>query len=323
MSPDLRSAIHSAAPEPRGPFDETSVAKRARHIGRMRLLAVGSVLVAIVAAVPALSAVVGDQEETLPVGPSPSPGSECPAQPPPSLADIDDPFRPPDRYTEGSPSEVLPLVFPDGSTAELVYPADLRLESMNPRPDTTGGAPGGVIRPQITHGGVGFRVEGPVRCIEGSDGTLAPVWRWKDREDLVVLRFGDWYVSVFEKPADLELWVDRLKGEIRGGWLVLDGGGRLVVGPEQNPADSQIRFSDETNILSIWPLDCASREGIHEEGRVVELGGDSGDFFTSFCIDDVEIHAQGRSAFVSAVAENVRVRNLETRFPLDHYAIVP
>ena len=60
-------------------------------------------------------------------------------------------FIPGQARSEGG-NEVLPIVFPDGSTAELVYPTDLQLDQLSVRPDLTGGAPGEMVRPQIYYG---------------------------------------------------------------------------------------------------------------------------------------------------------------------------
>lgn len=233
----------------------------------------------------------------------------------PQMTNEDTSFNPRGSSREGD-NEILPIIFPDGSTGDLVYPAELQLDELAVRPGTTGGTSNGMIRPQISHGGISFRVEGPVDCLEGNGGDLIPVWRWKGRADVIVLRFGDWHVSVFERFTDLETWAKHLRGSVRGGWLELRGSGKLQIGPERQPGDSLVMFSDQTNILSLWPLDCG-RDG----GEVTKVG--PSEKFTSFCIDSVEIHAQGEESFVRAVAEGVRLRDLQTRFPLKDYQIIP
>ncbi|MDQ3981685.1 MAG: hypothetical protein M3271_03280, partial [Actinomycetota bacterium] len=115
--------------------------------------------------------------------------ASCPAETPPFLTDTGTAFRPRSTLREDG-RRVMPVVFPDGSTVELVYPPNLRLQELAARPDTSGGAPGKMVRAQISHGGISFRVSGPVDCVEGPDGSELPVWRWKGRQDVLIVRFG-------------------------------------------------------------------------------------------------------------------------------------
>ena len=137
-----------------------------------------------------------------------------------------------------------------------------------------------------------------------------------------MLRTGEWHIAIFERFTDLELWAQHLRGKDREGWLELNGDDELEVGPEQNPADASLMFSDADNILNLWPLDCQTSSNA-QGGRVENVG--KAEKFTSFCIDEVnvEVHAQGQPSFVRAVAAGVQVRNLRSRFPIDHYQIVP
>lgn len=126
------------------------------------------------------------------------------------------------QITSGEAS--LRVTFLDGTTARLSYPSDLRILKDGVSLDTTGGEPGGQVRPQISYGGIYFRVrEAPVRCLETGDGSLASVWRHPDGEVLII-RFKRWFVSVFETHTKLETWAAHLRGRVtKDGWLVLKG----------------------------------------------------------------------------------------------------
>jgi hypothetical protein len=150
----------------------------------------------------------------------------------------------PSVVTEGGQAR-LRVRFVDGSRATLTYPKDLRLIEGGARPDTTGGEPGGQMRPQISYGGIYFRLRGePRRCLETHEGSLAGVWRHPDGE-VLILRFGKWFVSVFATYTELQAWAGHLRGRVtRDGWLILKGDRRLKVGPEQRYGDTSIMLGD-------------------------------------------------------------------------------
>ncbi len=242
--------------------------------------------------------------------------SDCEDQPPPKVVkDQVLAFYPATGPAEES-TGLLPIRFPDGSTAELVYPPQLQLEDLYAKPDLVGGVSNALIRPVISYGGIPFDAPGPFGCLEEAKGGLVPVWG-KNGRIFIVLTFEEWHVTVFDRQTRLAVWAEHLRGQVdENGWLQLSGSGDLKLGPEFNPGDSNLIFADDDDILSLWPLACGPGEGPPPEVR-------EGARSISFCVDNVEIHAQGKPGFVEAVAEGLRVRNLETRFPLDHYEIIP
>ena len=253
--------------------------------------------------------------------------SACEGMEPPSTAvEYGLPLQP---SSEGS-NEVVPIVFPDGTTAELVYPAELSsdaltvpFDELRARPDPAGGPPGNMIRPQIVYGGVPeqYGIEGIVDCHQGPDGEPVPVWSSKDG-DLIVRRFGKWHVVVFNRRSNLEAWARHLEGEVLdGGWLVLRGGSELPIGPENDPGDAPLLLYARDRIINLWPLDCAKRHK-NEEPELSKVGRQS---FVSYCLEDVqiEVHVQGPQEFVEAIFNGLQVRNVNRVHPLNKYALFP
>jgi hypothetical protein len=97
----------------------------------------------------------------------------------------------PETSGEGA-DEVLPVVFPDGSTAELVYPPRLRIAELGVQPAVSLG----IEKPRHRFAHVRFllitrtpikefRNEEPlVKSYEGASGTVK-VWKAKDPEEFL------------------------------------------------------------------------------------------------------------------------------------------
>lgn len=197
-------------------------------------------------------------------------------------------FRPP-VTTDGDQAR-LRVTFLDGSRASLAYPKDLVLTAKGVRPDTTGGEPGGQIRPQISYGGIYFRLRGePTECFRTRAGSLAGIWQHPDGR-VLILSFGKWYVSVFDSHTDLEVWAGHLRGRVtRDGWLLLQGDDRLEVGPEQRYGDTSIMLGNLGPGVILWPLRCVGEDNTVEDvasGRGIN-GEAKGDVFANWCDPEV------------------------------------
>ena len=320
----LKNLADEIKPDPRR---EAVVVLRSRE--RRRLVAVASGIMALLL----FGGIAGASMLWSPVQRGPSPidenrdaellespprqdgeAAECEDAPRPRSGPRGGPLFYPPTAQQGDGNEVLPVVFPDGSSAELVYPSSLQLDERYAIPFLVGGSKkDGMMRPRISYGGVSFRVEGPIDCLRGRNGEQVPVWRAESQE-VVVLRFGQWHVSVFGRNTDLELWAENLRGTVeKGGWLTLAGENGLLLGPQFRPGDSELLFADRNNILTVRPLDCSSR-------RYRDQGSETS---ASFCADNTQINAQGTRAFVEGVRDGVSVRNLVTAHPLKDYVVIP
>jgi hypothetical protein len=130
----LREALRGV--EPADDALERTIGLIRRRERRRRVLA-GSVAVAVFVAVGAGAWVASDTGRGS--GP-PGSSAAAPATPSPSTVEAPDPgrrevFVPPVRRDRGR--LVMPLAFPDGSTAELVYAPRLELAAMGVQPDVS------------------------------------------------------------------------------------------------------------------------------------------------------------------------------------------
>lgn len=256
----------------------------------------------------------GDHEET---------ASGCEGtEPPPTSNEAGLRLQP---RQEGS-NEVVPIVFPDGTTAELVYPSEMSSDALTvpfdqllARPYPAGGPSGRMIRPQIFYGGIPaeYKADTLVDCIEGRNGPV-PVWDSNEGE-LIDLVFGKWHVLVFHGRSAQEVWARELRGEIaKAGWLVLRGGDELRIGPENDPGDANLMLAARDRMINLWVLDCEAR---HRSDSRRTPGSE----FVSYCLEDVdiEVHVGGPPEFVQLVYENLEVRNVKRAFPLSRYTLLP
>lgn len=235
-------------------------------------------------------------------------------------------FRP-EVVTEGDRTR-LRVTFLDGSQATLTYPIDLRLTKDGARPDTTGGEPGRQVRPQISFGGVYFRLRGePVRCVETAEGSPAGIWQHPDGE-VLILRVGRWFVSVFESHTNLETWAGHLRGRVtRGGWLALKGDERLKIGPEQRYGDTSIMLGDLEPGVILWPLRCRNDEDTAQVALAATTDDKpvGKDAFASWCDRNaaMQVHVYASGGFIRRVAAGLRISEVDLVHPLRRYHIVP
>jgi hypothetical protein len=158
--------------------------------------------------------------------------------PSPSRAE---PFMP-HTYRQGT-EVVMPVIFPDGTRADLVYPAELDLASLNIQPNTQATVPRGdcgadlfISRDELAAGVSGSE---PLAVYEGAAG---PVELWRgDRAHggyWLIFTFGSWSVAALcsdgpeEGAEDQATWAASLRGEeTPEGFLVLDAGPPLELHP--------------------------------------------------------------------------------------------
>lgn len=145
----------------------------------------------------------------------------------------------PQTYKEGAHA-VLPIVFPDGATAELVYPPKLKLAELGVQPTVSVGIskrrwPNERFLIITKTAASKFREKGlPIRTYEGPSGKVR-LWRAKDPEEFLHplflhFRIGTWNVIVgdgndgnFMGRRHRRLWAERLAGhETENGFVVID-----------------------------------------------------------------------------------------------------
>jgi hypothetical protein len=250
-------------------------------------------------------------------------------------------FAPPSR--RAGEVVVLPVVFPDGSTAELRYPPELDLASLGVQPRTSGalGTDAATGRDLlIVYGNPKGLTAGttPVACYQGADHSQVELWQARDPEVgfWLLFRFGGWTVAMWDGNAgrlmghqDRAVWARSLVGrETEGGWLVLRGKRPLRLGAEHD-GDVQLQLGDlSPRAVLLWPVQCQPRRApdtMMIGGHAVDLEVGS-QWFASYCLPraPMEVHLYDSSgSFGRAVIQGLQVRNVRHAFPAGRYHIVP
>ncbi|WP_329085550.1 hypothetical protein [Streptosporangium sp. NBC_01469] len=154
------------------------------------------------------------------------------------------------RFRQEGGREILDVVFPDGSAAEVSYPAEVGLAKLGVRPAISGrlegdtgpyrqlnvpsGGPAGVAqgRPMIRRLAKGVTLWHPMSPAEG---------------EVLLFAFDPWFVALRDLKDGMPfeqrmLWARGLSGKVtKGGYLVLD-------------AESPVRLATQGEILRGEPL---------------------------------------------------------------------
>jgi hypothetical protein len=255
----------------------------------------------------------GAETEADPTGsPSPSPSY---------LADGET-WSPP-THREGART-VMPVTFPDGTRAELVYPPELGLEQLSVYPDTYADGGPRVCGSSVSatrydpHGNDSWFVgDGPLWQHTRADGLTVQLWKGtRDHGgSFLVYRFGPWTVLVpcsdAAAPDDLRIWAESVHGqETPEGLLRLEGTPPLEVNPWRDHPPV-IRFSDRQVVFELG--------SDAEECDLSDGGGDrgAGDGVVQYCLQPegrIWLYANGFSAagerFLETLVEGLEVRNV-------------
>jgi hypothetical protein len=273
---------------------------------------------------------------------APLPEGTVPCRPPARPAATGHPgFTPPTRQ-EGAVT-VLPLVFPDGTTAELRYPPELDLARLGVWPGTAGALgkdPATGRDLLVVHGDAAGLTAGtaPLACYRGAGRGQVELWGSRDPgiPYWLVFRFGAWTVALWDGNAGRLLshperatWARSLVGrELGSGWLLLRGRHPLKLGPEHE-GDVRLRLGDlSPRAVLLWPVRCRPprRPGTTTIGGHAVTLDVGREWFASWCLPDapmsVHVH-DSDGAFGRAVIEGLQVRAVRHAFPADRYQVVP
>lgn len=246
------------------------------------------------------------------------PGGAPPASPQPSEQSV---LIPP-TYQEGE-RVAMPVTFPDGSTAELVYPPGLNLASMGILPYFTGCGRDLNFFYRNDPRGAEYEGEGPLETYEGADGSEVTLWKGRHGVDLYLrFRFEDWTVLMYDYADGL---TDRQRSacarslhgrQTAEGFLVLSmpnspdsvaslaEAGRHLSRPE-------LMFGDLEPGLLLFPGPCEPDPG--EDGSV-QVDAGSPETFASWCVPDasmtVHVYDDEDPDFIHAVRLGLEIRNV-------------
>jgi hypothetical protein len=254
-------------------------------------------------------------------GGGPQSGSTTSPSPTSSYLEDNERWAPPTHDEDGR--MVMPVTFPDGTRAELVYPPALGLEGLNVYPDTyvTGGSeacgPPVYATRHDPHGGW-FAGDAPLEQHTRTDGMTVQLWEGTPENrpyDFLAYRFGSWTVLVpCMETVDrdhLKIWAENLHGEqSEDGLLTLRGTAPIVMNPWRDQNASTIRMSDDEIIVDLRTERC-------DDGSVADRG--AGDGVVQWCIHpegDIYLYANGftpaAEGFLQDLVDDLQVRRVRS-----------
>ena len=235
-------------------------------------------------------------------------------------------FVPATRMEDGV--VVLPITFPDGSTAELAYPPSLDIAGMGAEPYWVG-CGGDFNFHHYDPYGIVYDGE-PLETYTGADGQPVSLWRGAKGTggiDYLIFHFGPWTVDAYEyRGGNAAAVVDRkdcaegLTGTVTDdGWIVLDGPESVALpsGVHGPPEGAEVQFGglSPRSFILMWPGPCnndPSPDSTEIDGLHVDLHRD----FASWCNQQarmrIHVYFKPGSDLFRQVFEQVEVRNVVT-----------
>lgn len=234
---------------------------------------------------------------------------------------------------------VMPVTFPDGTAAEILYSPELDLAGTSIQPYTSAGGPAGVSRDfTIVYGQADEVLRGwgeATLLAEYSDGLGGTVgfWRLPDIDHLA-FQFGSWTVLVYDyqepgarmSEEQRSLWANHLHGhETSDGWLVLEADPPLSLAHAGEHAGPELMFwfpGVDKGVL-FFAGECApieAGEGYKEEDienvdglAVARTKAANGDRFALWCDPSVpmRVHVYGGKdeTLIDAVVDGLEIRS--------------
>ena len=250
--------------------------------------------------------------------------SESPSPP------IDSPTPEEERFEEFIPEThaegdrvVLPVTFPDGSTAELTYPPALDIAGLGARPYWVGCGHDFGFYPYDPYGSV-YQGE-PLETYIGADGEPVSLWRGaKGRGpfDHLIFHFAEWTVELYQyRDSSLQSvrqdCAENLEGEVtEDGWPILSGPPSVlsdhIFGP---PGGPELQFGGlrPRRFILLWPGPCPKGpdpDDVLIDGVHVQLHRD----FASWCDDGgkmrIHLYFEPDSDFFQQVFDGLGIRSV-------------
>lgn len=237
----------------------------------------------------------------------------------------------------------MPIVFSDGTTAELAYPPELDLDSFGVSVLRTsgvieGGGPDSGRGIDIRYGvppDTMKKGHDPIACYEGAHGQIE-VWETGDKviPHWMFVPLHSWTAYIFDgivgnflSEDQRQVWATALDADQHpDGWVILRPTQELRIGTEYH-GDVKIELGDlDQRALILWPIQCrANTDGDPDNVDVQfgEVGG--GQAFASWCDErgPMEVHVYADAKFIRNVAEHLEIRNVQHAYDPENYHVVP
>lgn len=246
----------------------------------------------------------------------------------------------PATFREGN-KMVLPVAFPDGTRAELVYPPQLGIAKLAVRPYGSAWLRGKSPSPLrsdvvgrdfwIFYGAldevlrfVGGKSPLLLATYKGADGQTVGFWDLRSNRELpdyLGFQFGRWAVLVYDyagaaamTDAERASWAANFSGrETDDGFLLLEGSDRLRLARVGEHAGPQLDFGMGVvpqRSLSLYPGSCGPHRDQTRlvQGKLVQWRGG----FADWCLSEsMRIQATGADEFIAALIRHLGVRDVD------------
>jgi hypothetical protein len=241
----------------------------------------------------------------------------------------------PRTYTEAD-SLVMPVTFPDGTTAELVYPPKLDLSGLNVQPYSSGYGPGFgrdfLVYDEPIREVIG-NYEGAELLAEYDDGHGGTVGFWRLPPDGLYLafQFGSWTVLVYdyaEEGAQMTdqnraLWATNFHGrDADDGFLLLEADPPLRLAQAGEQAGPELQFWSRAGGFSgvlLFAGECTpyhEGEGGFDDIEMVNgLAVSRDDEFADWCVPKasmtVHVYQDPGDTFIDDMLDGLQIRNVD------------
>ncbi|MGH2653050.1 MAG: hypothetical protein ACRDHV_01700 [Actinomycetota bacterium] len=320
--PDLLSeAIRDAADrieEPSAPQVLEAI-RRGRHRRGLRYAVLGLVVAAVVSGVTVplvfLSALRPPSDTSITPTPAVSPSPEEALSPPEGAG----PFHP-ETYREDG-LVVMPVTFPDGTTAEVLFPEELGTGSIGPfayldgmprecHPEVK------PVRAAIV--GSWTRPGAPLAVFPGAGGEPVGFWqgrRWTQPWDVLAFDFGSWAgvipcnVDPVEDADTLALVARSVDArEAEDGFLVITPRPPIELVRTGDQVGPRLQFEQETGPGREFRLVSLTISGCSPSSVALAQGGGT----AHGCFEGgIDLYAAGDREFLNQVVESLQVRKVQ------------
>lgn len=242
----------------------------------------------------------------------------------------------PSTYVQGG-SVVMPITFPDGTTAELVYPPELDLSGMRVQPYSSGYGPGFardflVFDKPVDDVIGGYEQAELLADYDDGDGGTVGFWRLPPDGLYLAFQFGSWTVLVYDyadegaemSDEDRALWATNFHGRnAEDGFLRLEAEAPLRLAAAGEHAGPELslwfRSGDFNPQISFFPGECAPyREGKGFDSIEVVHGlavSRESDDFAAWCVPHasmtVHVSQEPGGTFIDDVLKGLEIRNVD------------
>jgi len=233
-------------------------------------------------------------------------------------------------------SVVMPVTFPDGTTAELVYPPELDLSSLRVQPYSSGYGPGfgrDFLVYDESIGEVIGSYEGAELLAEYDKGHGSTVGFWRLPPDGVYLafQFGSWTVLVYDyaeegaqmTDQDRALWATNFHGrDADDGFLLLEADPPLRLAQAGEQAGPELQFWSRAGGFSgvlLFAGECTpyhEGEGGFDDIEMVNgLAVSRDDEFADWCVPKasmtVHVYQDPGDTFIDDMLDGLQIRNVD------------